>query len=282
MKTTRLLKAALAALVGMIGVAAATADAQAQAPAPAATTQGNLIDTVKRRGKIIVGMAGFVPWAMRDSKNEWIGFEIDVAKKLAADMEVELELVPTAWDGIIPALIAGRLDTIIGGLSITAARALQVNFSVPYSQSGTGVVANKEKTAKLKWPADYNSADVTFTCRRGALPCRYIEQTFPKATVRQFDDNAVMVQEVINGSAHASIGSEPLPTFSVLQNPDKLHKPAEGYLATSTEGFAVRKGDPDALAFFNAWIAAHLANGWLKGRHDYWFKTRDWASRVGQ
>ncbi|MBL8588557.1 MAG: transporter substrate-binding domain-containing protein [Methylobacteriaceae bacterium] len=281
MSIPKVFTSALSGLVGLGLLAATTLEASAQsAPAPAA--QGNLVDTIKRRGKLIVGMASFVPWAMRDSKNEWIGFEIDVAKKLAADMEVELELVPTAWDGIIPALISSRFDTIIGGLSITAARAMQVNFTIPYSQSGTGVVANKEKTAKMKWPADYNSADVTFTCRRGALPCRYIEATFPKATIRQFDDNAVMVQEVINGTAHASIGSEPLPTFSVLQNADKLHKPAEGYLATSTEGFAIRKGDPDALAFFNAWIAAHQANGWLKGRHDYWFKTRDWASRVGQ
>ncbi|HMQ12913.1 MAG TPA: amino acid ABC transporter substrate-binding protein, partial [Candidatus Competibacter phosphatis] len=46
------------------------------------------------------------------------------------------------------------------------------------------------------------------------------------------------------------------------------------------EGFALRKGDPDALNFFNNWIMLRQQDGWLKERHDYWFKTRDWASQV--
>jgi polar amino acid transport system substrate-binding protein len=46
------------------------------------------------------------------------------------------------------------------------------------------------------------------------------------------------------------------------------------------EGFALRKGDPDALNFFNNWILLRQQDGWLKERHDYWFKTRDWAGQV--
>lgn len=276
------LKNAKALAFGTLAVAAAgmltVAPALAQNPAAPA----NLIDAIKRRNKLIVGMASFVPWAMRNTKDEWIGFEIDVAKKLAADMQVELELVPTAWDGIIPGLLSSRYDMIIGGLSITAPRALQVNFTIPYSMSGTGLAANKAMTANMKWPADYNDAKVTFTCRRGALPCRWLESNFPKATIRQFDDSAVQLQEVMNGSAHATIGSEPLATFAALQNPDKIVKPHEGYLATAVEGFALRKGDPDAVIFLNAWIAASRESGWLKERHDYWFRSRAWADQVKQ
>ena len=46
------------------------------------------------------------------------------------------------------------------------------------------------------------------------------------------------------------------------------------------EGCAVRKGDPDALAFFNSWITAKANTGWLKERHDYWFRGDDWADQV--
>lgn len=276
------LKAVKTLVFGALAVGAAgmitVAPALAQAPAAPA----NLIDTIKRRNKLIVGMASFVPWAMRNTKDEWIGFEIDVAKKLADDMQVELELVPTAWDGIIPGLLSSRYDMIIGGLSITAPRALQVNFTIPYSMSGTGLAANKAMTANMKWPNDYNDAKVTFTCRRGALPCRWLEANFPKATIRQFDDSAVQLQEVINGNAHATIGSEPLATFASIQNPDKIVKPHEGYLATSVEGFALRKGDADAITFLNAWIAANRESGWLKSRHDYWFRSRAWADQVKQ
>lgn len=60
-------------------------------------------------------MATFVPWAMRSKEGALVGFEIDVATKVAADMGVEIEFVPTAWSGIIPALLADNFDIIIGG-----------------------------------------------------------------------------------------------------------------------------------------------------------------------
>lgn len=254
------------------------------APSGASAQQAStpLIDQIKQRGKLQVGMASFVPWAMRDKQGNWIGFEIDVATKLAKDLEVELELVPTAWDGIIPALLSSRFDVIIGGLSTTPKRALQVNFTVPYSRSGTGIAANKKLTEGMKWPADYNRADVTFACRRGTVICSEMERAFPKATVRQFDDTAVAIQEVVNGNAHAMGSSEPAPTFAVIQNPDRLVKPLNDYFTASTEGFAIRRGDVDTLAFLNSWVTFNRESGWLQSRHDYWFKTRDWAGQLAQ
>lgn len=240
----------------------------------------SLIDQIKLRGKLNVGMASFVPWAMRDKQGNWVGFEIDVATKVAKDLGVQLELFPTAWDAIIPTLQAGKFDVIIGGLSVTPARAEQVDFTSAYSQSGQGVAANKALASKLKWPDDYNSASVTFACRRGASPCKTIEEKFPKATLRQFDDDAIAFQEVINGGAHAIVTSEPKPTFFVIQNPDKLMKPLDGYLTTSHEGFAVKKGNPQAIAYLNDWIAKNQV--FLKERHAYWFKGRAWADSVPQ
>lgn len=90
--------------------------------------QDNLIDSIKKRGKLQVGFGSFVPWAMRDKQGQWVGFEVDVATKLAKDLGVGIELVPTAWDAIIPSLIASKYDVIIGGLSITPERKEQIDF----------------------------------------------------------------------------------------------------------------------------------------------------------
>lgn len=240
--------------------------------------QDNLVDTIKKRGKLQVGFGTFVPWAMRDKQGKWVGFEIDVASKFAKDMGVEVDLIPSAWDAIIPSLIAGKFDVIIGGMTITPARKEQIDFTEPYSSSGLGVSANKQLASKLKWPEGYNDTSVTFACRRGSTPCTYIEKTWPKATLRQFDDQGVAYQEVINGNAHAYIGSEPLPTFKVLQNPDKLFKPNTEVFEGGFEGMGLKKGNPAALKFFNEWVAKNQA--WLKERHTYWFKTRDWESLV--
>jgi len=238
------------------------------------------VETIKKRGTLKVGMSTFVPWAMRDKQGELIGFEIDVAKKVAADMGVEIEFVPTAWDGIIPALLAGKFDVIIGGMSITPQRNLTVNFTIPYAHSGQGIAASKKLAEGLEWPDGYNSSDVTFTCRRGATPCTLIQNMFPKATLRQFDDDAQATQEVLNGNAHAVISSQPKPNYAIIDNSDVLFAPTSENITRGDEAFALRKGDPDALNFFSNWILVHTSNGWLQERHDFWFKSRDWSDRV--
>ncbi len=242
----------------------------------------SVIEEIKKRGSLRVGMSTFVPWAMRDKNGELIGFEIDVAKKVAADMEVEAEFVPTAWDGIIPALLAGKFDVIIGGMSITPARNLTVNFTDPYAHSSLGVMASKKAADGLAWPEDYNSSDVTFVCRRGATPCTYIQNTFPKATLRQFDDQGQTLQEVLNGNAHAMISSQPLPAHTIFDNPNAAFAPTTDKIEPGNEAFAVRKGDMDAMNFFNNWILVNKANGFLDARHQYWFGGRDWADQIAK
>jgi polar amino acid transport system substrate-binding protein len=241
---------------------------------PVLAQQDNLIETIKQRGRMVVAFGTFVPWAVRDRQGNWIGFEIEVSNRLAKDLGVQLELLPTAWDAVIPSLIAGKFDVIIGGLTITPARQAQIDFTEPYSNSGQNVAASKQLAAGMKWPEDYNSPKVTFTCRRGVAGCKTIEERFPKATLRQFDDDAIAFQEVINGKAHAVISSEPKPTFFSLKNPDRLFKPSAENLVNTFEGFGVRKGNPAALKVFNDWIAQN--RDWLKARHDYWFKSQDW------
>lgn len=243
---------------------------------------GSVLETIKKRGTLKIGMSTFVPWAMRDKNGELIGYEIDVAKRLAEDMGVKAEFVPTAWDGIIPALLTGKFDLIIGGMSITPERNLTVNFSLPYANSGIHMVANKELAAGLNSLAAFDKADVVLAARRGATPATAAKRLMPKATLRLFDEDALALQEVLNGKAHAFVTSTPTPAFEALKHPDKLFLPIPEPFVQGAEGFALRKGDPDALNFFNNWILLRQQDGWLKERHDYWFKTRDWASRVAE
>ena len=91
----------------------------------------SVIETIKKRGVIKIGLDLFGPWSMRYKNGELIGFEPDVGRKLAEDMGVEVEFVPTKWAGIIPALVAGKFDVIISGMTVTPSRNLTVNFSEP-------------------------------------------------------------------------------------------------------------------------------------------------------
>ena len=269
------LKLGMAAVLGTAVATGAVAQSAQQQ-----LSSESVIETIKKRGALKVGMSTFVPWAMRDKNGELVGFEIDVAKKVAADMDVDVEFVPTSWDGIIPALIAGKFDVIIGGMSVRPQRNLTINFTIPYAHSGMGIAANKAMTADMMWPDDYDSADVTFSCRRGATSCNDVDRLFPKATVRKFDDDVQAFQEVLNGNAHAVLSSYPKPVEWADGNPEHIVLPTTDNLSQGDEAFGLRKGDPDALNFFSNWILVNTTNGWLEERHHYWFKTRDWVDQV--
>jgi polar amino acid transport system substrate-binding protein len=262
-------------------MAAGVALPAAAQSASQALISDSVITQIQEEGVIRIGLSLFVPWSMRDVNGDLIGFELDVGRQLAEDMGVEVEFVPTAWDGIIPALLAGNFDVIISGMSVTSQRNLTVNFTDPYAYSGLAILANREMTEGMEM-ADLNSPDVIFAARRGATPAVVIADRFPEAQLLLFDEDGAAAQEVLNGNAHATMASQPSPNREAGRHPDVLYVPFDQLFDPRGEGFAVRRGDPDALNYFNNWIAQQWRSGWLEERHDYWFATEDWADQVAQ
>ncbi|BAI80706.1 polar amino acid ABC transporter, substrate-binding protein [Deferribacter desulfuricans SSM1] len=238
------------------------------------------LDKVLKKGVLKVGMSTFVPWAMYDKNGNLIGFEIDVAKRLAKDMGVKIEFVPTKWSGIIPALLTGKFDIIIGGMSITPQRALKVNFSIPYDYSGMSIVANKFKAKGWNKLSDFNKKNVIIAVRIGTTAEVASKRFFPNAKIKLFDDESQAIQELLLGRAHAVVASAPMPAFQAIEHPDRLYLPIKDTFTKEPIGFAVRKGDYDFLNFLNSWIRYVKAEGFLKERKQYWFYTRDWEKLI--
>jgi polar amino acid transport system substrate-binding protein len=243
-------------------------------------TRESTVEQVLKRGVLRVGMSTFVPWAMRDKNGELVGFEIDVARKLAEDMGVDVEFIPTKWAGIVPALLTGKFDVIIGGMGIVPNRNLKVNFSIPYDYSGMSMVANRSAAPDFRTLEDFDKPEVTIVARLGSTAADAARKYMPNARHRFFDDEAQAYQELLNGKAHAVVGSAPTPAFQALRHPDKLYLPMEETFTREPIGFAIRKGDVDTLNFFDSWIRIQEAEGFLKERKRYWFQTREWESRV--
>jgi polar amino acid transport system substrate-binding protein len=236
------------------------------------------VEQVIKRGVLRVGMSTFVPWAMTDKAGKLIGFEIEVATRLAQDMGVKVEFVETKWAGIIPALLTGKFDVIIGGMGITAQRNLKVNFSIPYDHSGVAIVAHQQLAAGFSRLEDFNRPEVIVTARLGSTSAAAANKLLPKAQKRFFDDESQVIQELINGRVHALLAGTPLPVYQALKYPDKLFLPVRGAITREPIGLAVRKGDFDTLNFFDNWIRVVEAEGWLAERKAYWFETQEWES----
>jgi len=277
----KLLKMLVGALISIGMMVGATNIASADS-ARQSLSSDSALEQIKKRGTLRIGLSTFVPWAMRDKKGDLIGFEIEVGKRVAADMGVEVEHIPTAWDGIIPALLAGKFDVIISGMSITMKRNLTVNFTHPYANTGYILVASTAMAQKkgLKTLEDYNSSDITIATRRASTGAIAAQKNFPKAKLIYFDDGTMGIQEAANGKVDATTSTPPKAAYDIEKRPGKLFVVDETLMSPTREAFAVRKGDPDILNWFNNWIDNVKASGWLQERHAYWFTTREWADQL--
>ena len=264
----------------VILAAALSAPATAQSVSKDLAADSVLVQ-IQKRGKLKAGVASFVPWVMRAKDGGLIGFEIDVAKKVAKDMDVDIEFVPTSFSGIIPALVGGEFDIIMTGISMVPKRNLTVNFSNPYTWHGIGFAASKKLTGNWKI-SQFDSPDVVFTVRRGSNDSiASVRQIAKNAKIRQFDDDAQAIQDVLNGTAHGFVTAEPKPSNYAIDYPEQIWQPlGKKMMLRWASSFAVRKGDPDVINWLNNWITLASERGFLEERRDYWFRTRDWKDMV--
>ena len=159
-----------------------------------------------------------------DKKGELIGFEVDVAKQIAEGMGVELQLIPTQFAGIIPALLVGTFDTITTGIATTPKRNLQVNFTIPYQTYGSTITISRKALPGVTSLADLNKPNVALATRRGGTGVEAIKAIFPNVKIIQYDDDVQAFQDVINGNASAISAPKPKPEFYTKSYGDSLYQ----------------------------------------------------------
>ena len=238
----------------------------------------DVLNDVLERGTIRVGVSEFAPWTMRSANGELRGFEIDVARKIAADMGIEAEFKVYDWEDIIAAVQNGEIDVIAGGMAITPARALQVNFSRPLATSGIGIATNMRKTKNVESLTELDDKDVVISVVAETLAASVAETFFGNAEIKTYSTREPAERDVIEGRAHAYLATMPEVNFLALKNAAKVDVPMSEPLVASSEGLAIKKGEQALLNFLNAWVTAHHSDRWLESTHDYWFETMSWMS----
>lgn len=269
--------------LGTAGGAKATAQqASAQAADEKVPPRSGIdtLTTIRRRGQLRVGISTFIPWAMRNKQGDLMGFEVDVAKKLADDLGVEVLFFPVSVADSLDDLQQERFDIIATGLYVTPSRALFVNFSDVYNESGVTLLANRQTAPALRTEAGFNRPGVKLGTIAGTVYTDIIKTRFPRASVEEFADEGSVIEALLEGKLPAAVVSSPLPEIAPRLFSKNLYTPLPAPLMEMGEAFAIRKGDPDFLNYLNSWIRYYRQNGWLKERHQYWFGTLDWAKEL--
>lgn len=242
--------------------------------------QADVLDNVLERKTLRVGVSLFAPWTIDAADNQLIGFEVDLAKKLAGDLGVDTELKVYEWDKIVPALQRGEIDVIAAGMAITPQRALTVNFSLPYMTSGVTLATNTGKTENIHSLEQLNQESIVITSVTDSFGHELSRTLFDQATQLPLATKEEAQQAVTSGRAHAYVASVPETLFLALDNPGTIDLPLGKPLVASKAGLAVRRGEQEWLNFLNAWVTARQADGWLDTNYNYWFKSLDWRTRV--
>lgn len=235
---------ALGLVTGMGTLAAQAADA---------------LQTIKSNGTVKIGMlVDFPPYGLMNEQNQPDGYDADVAKALAKEMGVKLQLVPVTGPNRIPYLLSGQVDLLVASLGITPERAKKVDFSEPYAAITIGVYGNKDVNVAK---AD-DLAGKTIAVARASTQDTAVTKVAPKSTdIRRFDSDAAALQALISGQVPL-IGCSNVCFVTINKlAPGKYDKKFE--LSSQVQGIAVKPGEKDLLDWVNQFIEKVKTNGEL-------------------
>jgi len=235
---------------------------------------------IKKSGKLRVGVSMIIPWAMHDKDGNLIGFEIDVAKKMARDLGVEVEFYPDEFHYLISDLLDNRFDLIISGFSMSTNRAMQVNFSAPYNYTDLSLAANRKLAGGFKELSEFDKSTVTIGVLDTSTAVDIASNAFPNAQLKTYAEDSDLFDDLLEDKIYAAVADSPRPQIVAKLFPEKVDVPSSKALATFPAAFAVRRGDMDFINYLNSWIEARTVNKWLERRRNYWFASMDWADRL--
>jgi polar amino acid transport system substrate-binding protein len=217
-----------------------------QAPATAADKFVNGID------------ANFPPFAYVDKSGKPGGFDVDSVDWIAKKMGFEVSHQPVVWDGIIPSLLAKKIDFICSGMSITEERAKQVNFTNPYWEVKNVFVVKKDSGVTTD---DLLKGDKKIGVQQGTPEGDWLKDNKEKNgwnfTIRYYDSSPMAVEDVLNGRIDAAGMNDAPAKDATSKKPVKI---AGVFGEVDTFGCAVRKEDTALLNKLNDGYKALMAD----------------------
>jgi len=253
-----------------------TADSAAPAESTADTaateeTGGDLLSQIQANGTITVAMEGtWAPWTYHDESDNLVGYDVEVATKIAEKLGVEPKFVEGEWDGLLAGLDAGRYDIMVNGVDITPERAEKYDFSTPYAYNRTAVITQKDNDS-IKTLEDLN----------GKTTANTISSTYAElaeqygATVTGVDDLNQTFELLLSGRIDATLNAEVTYYDYMKEHPDANAKIAVLAADANEVAIPMRKGDETATlrAAIDTAIEEMRADGTLKELSEKYFGT---------
>ncbi|MCC0027310.1 MAG: ABC transporter substrate-binding protein [Zhengella sp.] len=225
--------------------------------------------------KLKIGTEGaYPPFNNLEADGTLTGFDIDIAKALCAEMNADCEFVTQDWDGIIPALQAGKFDAIIASMSITDERKEKVDFTNKYYNTPPAIVAPKD--TDIQGVTKEDLAGKVIGVQGSTTHSNYAEATYTDSDVKLYPTADEYKLDLVNGRLDA-VNDDIIVLKEFLGTPEGDCCKVVGTITPDPAihgegaGIAIRKGETELAEKFNKAIEAIRANGTYKEINDKYF-----------
>lgn len=223
-------------------------------------------------GKKIVKIGSettFPPFEFQDEKTqEYVGFDIDLAKAVFTKAGYEPQIVSTHFDGLIPALDAGTIDAIVSGMQITEERSQKVLFSKPYYESGQNILVKANNDSIHNWNDLEGKKIGVQIGTTGAAEAKKV----PNAFIREFNNTSEANLELKNGGVDAVVNSVPVNAYYLKNGGGEKDAKVVGDVHRALYcGIAVKKGNTEMIEKVNKALEEIKQNGEYDRIYEKWF-----------
>lgn len=231
--------------------------------------------------KLIVAVEGaFPPYNEVAADGSLQGFDVDIAHEVCKKINAECSYVKQDWDGMIPGLLAKKFDVIISSMGILPEREEKIDFTIPYYQAPTALIALKSAGVKAGgdgYPDPESLAGKKIGVQRATAYESWARQSWPKAEIVVYDSAQSADLDMQNGRLDARFDDYIVESSGIMKGEGGDQYELVGKIYTETamgskgEGIALRKGNDELKAAINKAILDMRADGSYKAINDKYF-----------
>ncbi|NLK91236.1 MAG: transporter substrate-binding domain-containing protein [Clostridiales bacterium] len=218
---------------------------------PPADDESPKIKEIKQAGKIVLGTsADYPPYEFHkeiDGKDTIVGFDIEIAKAIAKDLGVELEIKDMDFDGLLLALNAGKVDFVIAGMTPDPER--DVEFSKIYYNALQGLLVHADNKDVYKTIDDLTGKRIG--AQKGAIQEKLAKKEIKDLKLKALNKIPDLVLEVKHKKIDAVLMEMPVAEAYAANNDDLFLMPVELIDEEGGSAVAAKRGEKGLIDFAN-------------------------------
>ena len=195
-----------------------------------------------------------------DGSAQLAGFDIELIKYVAKHLELELEIIPMDFDGVLLELANGSVDLGVAGISPDPARAESMDFSDIYYEGGQAFITVKDKAGMFSDLASLNNPNVSVGAQNGTIQMDLAQQYSPKSDIVTLTKATDIIAELVSGKLDGGYVEYDVAVAYQANYPD-LHIVCEVPYEVEGNAIGVKKGNEALLKGVNEAIAACIKDG---------------------